>query len=251
MPTLASFISTPKPWHRVGHDRDRTISRPSLERVVVVGASSGRACGRPRPFASTMRSARWSSSATRSTARTTGRRCRRSCCRVNGSPTGSTCASPRCSTNSTSTGGWDRLPTASTWRRVASSWRPVRSIPFDSLIIATGARPRRLPGQDTFDHVHELRSLDDALALRAEIAPGGRRVVVIGAGFIGLEAAATAKTSGNDVVVLEGASAPLIRGLGAEMGEAIARTASSPRRDRPLRRPHRRVDRRRRASRRR
>ncbi len=96
------------------------------------------------------------------------------------------------------------------------------SIPFDSLIIATGARPRRLPGHDTFDHVHELRSLDDALALRAGIAPGGRRVVVIGAGFIGLEAAATAKTLGNDVVVLEGASAPLIRGLGAEMGEAIA-----------------------------
>ncbi len=96
------------------------------------------------------------------------------------------------------------------------------SIPFDSVIIATGARPRRLPGHDTFDHVHELRSLDDALALRAEIAPGGRRVVVIGAGFIGLEAAATAKTLGNDVIVLEGASAPLIRGLGAEMGEAIA-----------------------------
>jgi NADPH-dependent 2,4-dienoyl-CoA reductase/sulfur reductase-like enzyme len=96
------------------------------------------------------------------------------------------------------------------------------SIPFDSLIIATGARPRRLPGHDTFDHVHELRSLDDALALRAELAPGGRRVVVIGAGFIGLEAGATAKMLGNDVVVLEGASAPLIRGLGAEMGEAIA-----------------------------
>ena len=96
------------------------------------------------------------------------------------------------------------------------------SVPFDGLIIATGARPRRLPGHDTFDHVHELRSLDDAMALRREIAPGGRRVVVIGAGFIGLEAAATAKTLGNDVVVLEGASAPLIRGLGAEMGEAIA-----------------------------
>jgi NADPH-dependent 2,4-dienoyl-CoA reductase/sulfur reductase-like enzyme len=96
------------------------------------------------------------------------------------------------------------------------------SIPFDGLIIATGARPRRLPGHDTFDHVHELRSLDDAMALRQEIALGGRRVVVIGAGFIGLEAAATAKTLGNDVVVLEGASAPLIRGLGAEMGEAIA-----------------------------
>ncbi len=93
---------------------------------------------------------------------------------------------------------------------------------FDAMVIATGARPRRLSGQDSFDHVHELRTLDDALRLRGEIGAGGRRVVVIGAGFIGLEAAATAKLLGNDVVVLEGASAPLIRGLGAEMGEAIA-----------------------------
>jgi len=96
------------------------------------------------------------------------------------------------------------------------------SVSFDGLLIATGARPRRLAGHEEFGHVHELRTLDDALALRAEIAPGGRRVVVIGAGFIGLEAAATAKARGNDVVVLEGASAPLIRGLGAQMGEAIA-----------------------------
>ena len=93
---------------------------------------------------------------------------------------------------------------------------------FDGLVIATGARPRRLTGQDRFDHVHELRTLDDSLRLRDAIAPGGRRVVVVGAGFIGLEAAATAKSLGNDVVVLEGAAAPLIRGLGAEMGEAIA-----------------------------
>jgi NADPH-dependent 2,4-dienoyl-CoA reductase/sulfur reductase-like enzyme len=96
------------------------------------------------------------------------------------------------------------------------------AVPFDGLILATGARPRRLPGQAEFGHVHELRTLDDALALRAEIVPGDKRVVVIGAGFIGLEAAATAKTLGNDVTVLEGATAPLIRGLGAEMGEAIA-----------------------------
>jgi NADPH-dependent 2,4-dienoyl-CoA reductase/sulfur reductase-like enzyme len=96
------------------------------------------------------------------------------------------------------------------------------SIPFDGAIIATGATPRRLPDQERFGHIHELRSLDDALALRREITPGGRRVVVVGAGFIGLEAAATAKALGNDVVVLEGAPAPLIRGLGAEMGEAIA-----------------------------
>ena len=93
---------------------------------------------------------------------------------------------------------------------------------FDGLVIATGANPRRLSGQESFDHVHELRTLDDSLRLRSEIADGGRRVVVVGAGFIGLETAATAKTLGNDVVVLEGATAPLIRGLGVEMGEAIA-----------------------------
>ena len=96
------------------------------------------------------------------------------------------------------------------------------ALAFDGLVIATGAHPRRLAGQDDFAHVHELRTLDDALRLRSEIVGGGRRVVVIGAGFIGLEAAATAKTLGNDVVVLEGATAPLIRGIGAEMGEAIA-----------------------------
>lgn len=93
---------------------------------------------------------------------------------------------------------------------------------FDGLVIATGAHPRRLADQDAFDHVHELRTLDDAIGLRSEIVGGGRRVVVIGAGFIGLEAAATAKALGNDVVVLEGAAAPLIRGLGTEMGEVIA-----------------------------
>jgi NADPH-dependent 2,4-dienoyl-CoA reductase/sulfur reductase-like enzyme len=50
---------------------------------------------------------------------------------------------------------------------------------------------------------------------------GGLRITVIGAGFIGLEVAATARMLGNDVVVLEGASAPLIRGLGSEMGVAV------------------------------
>jgi NADPH-dependent 2,4-dienoyl-CoA reductase/sulfur reductase-like enzyme len=93
---------------------------------------------------------------------------------------------------------------------------------FDAVVIATGARPRRLAGQDDVATTHVLRTVDDSLRLRAAIAPGGRRVVVIGAGFIGLEAAATAQQLGNDVVVLEGASAPLIRGIGVEMGNAIA-----------------------------
>ena len=93
---------------------------------------------------------------------------------------------------------------------------------YDGLLIATGAAPRRLPGQDEHAHVHELRTLDDAMTLRSELADGHRRVVVIGAGFIGLEVAATARQLGNDVLVLEAGPAPMMRALGAEMGSAVA-----------------------------
>lgn len=95
-------------------------------------------------------------------------------------------------------------------------------LPFDGLIAATGATPRLLPGQGAYEHAVVLRSLDDALDLRQRLTGGDRRVVVIGAGFIGLEVAATARQLGNEVLVLEGASAPLMRGLGAEMGTAAA-----------------------------
>ncbi len=92
---------------------------------------------------------------------------------------------------------------------------------YDGLIIATGAATRRLPGQLVDDSVFELRTLDDSLTLRARLLAGGQRVTIIGAGFIGLEVAATARQLGNEVVVLEGLPAPLIRGLGAEMGTAV------------------------------
>jgi NADPH-dependent 2,4-dienoyl-CoA reductase/sulfur reductase-like enzyme len=95
-------------------------------------------------------------------------------------------------------------------------------VTFDGLIAATGAVTRRLPGQDAHPHAVVLRTLDDALELRRRLIGGGRRVVVIGAGFIGLEVAATARQLGNEVTVLEGAPAPLMRGLGAEMGAAVA-----------------------------
>ena len=97
-----------------------------------------------------------------------------------------------------------------------------RRLDYDGLIIATGGVVRRLPGQPDWQGVHTLRTLDDSLRLRAELEPG-RRVIVIGAGFIGLEVAATARTRGCEVTVLEGAPAPLIRGLGAEMGRLVAR----------------------------
>jgi NADPH-dependent 2,4-dienoyl-CoA reductase/sulfur reductase-like enzyme len=96
------------------------------------------------------------------------------------------------------------------------------AVSYDGLVIATGAAPRRFPGEHSHPNVLEVRTLDDALALRALLAPGGASVVVIGAGFIGLEVAATARSLGNEVVVLEGLDAPLVRGLGAEMGRAVA-----------------------------
>jgi NADPH-dependent 2,4-dienoyl-CoA reductase/sulfur reductase-like enzyme len=91
----------------------------------------------------------------------------------------------------------------------------------DGVIIATGASPRRLPGQPQVRGVFELRTLDDARRLRAALGDGVR-VVVIGAGFIGLEAAATARQRGCQVTVLEGACSPMIRGLGEQMGHAVA-----------------------------
>jgi NADPH-dependent 2,4-dienoyl-CoA reductase/sulfur reductase-like enzyme len=95
------------------------------------------------------------------------------------------------------------------------------TVAYDGLIVATGASPRRLPGEHDHPHLVDVRTLDDSLRLRELIAGGGASVVVVGAGFIGLEVAATARRLGNDVVVLEAAPAPLIRGLGAEMGRAV------------------------------
>ena len=75
--------------------------------------------------------------------------------------------------------------------------------PFDHLILATGARPRpfAIPGAD-LDGVLTLRNIADAAAIRERLGPG-RRVVVIGAGFIGLEIAATALAVGGEVTVVE------------------------------------------------
>jgi len=95
------------------------------------------------------------------------------------------------------------------------------TIAFDGLIIATGSGVRKLPNQPDWKGVHVVRTLDDSLALRANLNPGAR-VVVIGAGFIGLEVVATAKNRGCEVTVLEGAPAPMMRGLGADMGHAAA-----------------------------
>jgi 3-phenylpropionate/trans-cinnamate dioxygenase ferredoxin reductase subunit len=68
------------------------------------------------------------------------------------------------------------------------------TVSYDALLIATGARPRHIAGTGQLTGVHTLRTLDDALALKADLDRAPRRVVVIGAGFIGAEVAATART---------------------------------------------------------
>jgi NADPH-dependent 2,4-dienoyl-CoA reductase/sulfur reductase-like enzyme len=95
-------------------------------------------------------------------------------------------------------------------------------LPYDGLVIATGAAPRTLPGQPTdLAGLHVLRTLEDCLAIR-EGVDAAARVVVVGAGFIGAEVAATARGRGCQVTVLEALPVPLSRGLGPVMGAACA-----------------------------
>lgn len=95
-----------------------------------------------------------------------------------------------------------------------------QELPFDGLVIATGARPKILPGAPPAPGVHYLRTLDDAEALAADLS-GSQGLVVIGAGFIGLEVASSAASLGVPVVVLEALPVPLERALGARMGQAV------------------------------
>ena len=96
------------------------------------------------------------------------------------------------------------------------------TIAFDGLLIATGARCRTMPGTEALGGVHVLRSLDDCLALRADLEATPHRVVVVGAGFIGAEVAATARGRGLEVTVVEALPNPLSRVLGDEMGRVCA-----------------------------
>ena len=96
------------------------------------------------------------------------------------------------------------------------------TVAFDGLVIATGARCRTMPGTEGLDGVHVLRSLDDCLALRADFEATPQRVVVVGAGFIGAEVAATARGRGLEVTLVEALPTPLSRVLGDEMGQVCA-----------------------------
>ena len=93
---------------------------------------------------------------------------------------------------------------------------------YDKLLLATGASSRMLPieGADLAG-VHTLRTLDDSDALAAVLRHGGRSLVLIGSGWIGMEVGATARTLGNSVTILEREAVPLAVAVGPEMGRVF------------------------------
>ncbi|MDP9138767.1 MAG: FAD-dependent oxidoreductase [Pseudomonadota bacterium] len=93
-----------------------------------------------------------------------------------------------------------------------------RHLPYHRLLLATGARARKLPRAE---HSRTLRDLGDSRTLHRELAPG-RKVVVIGGGFIGLEVAASASKRGCSVTVLESQPRILMRGVCASIATAVS-----------------------------
>ncbi|RKS74604.1 3-phenylpropionate/trans-cinnamate dioxygenase ferredoxin reductase subunit [Actinomadura pelletieri DSM 43383] len=91
-------------------------------------------------------------------------------------------------------------------------------LPFDGLVIATGAVPITLPGDG---RQHVLRTIDDARDLRSRLVPGAR-IVIVGAGWIGAEVATAAAKRGCSVTVIEAADTPLAAAIGTEVGAYTA-----------------------------
>jgi len=90
-------------------------------------------------------------------------------------------------------------------------------IGYDKLLLATGTVARALPFGQDLEGIHLLRTLDESRELRAELA-AARRALIVGAGFIGMEVAATCRRRGLDVTVVEPLEQPLVRGLGPALG---------------------------------
>ncbi len=94
---------------------------------------------------------------------------------------------------------------------------------FDKLLVATGAEPRRLACEGAeLEGIHYLRTLDDARAIRAELGPK-RRLVVVGGGVVGMEVAASCREEGLEVTVIEAADVPLLRAFGRDVGALYGR----------------------------
>src|SRR6202011_3833322 len=94
-------------------------------------------------------------------------------------------------------------------------------VKFDTLIVSTGGTPRRLPDAPDSYNVFTLRSLRDSQTIREALLRGSR-LLLVGAGFIGAEVAASARQLGKEVLMVESAPVPLARALGAKVGEVYA-----------------------------
>lgn len=112
----------------------------------------------------------------------------------------------------------DALDTSGRTVRLADG----HALPYDGLVIATGARPRRLPAGHDLDGVHVLRGHPDVAALRTAF-DAAQRVVIVGAGFLGMEVAAAARGLGLDVTVVDPLAQPMIRQVGPMVGACVAR----------------------------
>lgn len=88
---------------------------------------------------------------------------------------------------------------------------------FDALLLATGGRPRELRGVVPGERISTLRRIGDADRIRGYLGEG-KRIAIVGAGFIGTEVAASARMLGTDVVLIDPGEVPLQRVLGPEMG---------------------------------
>jgi NADPH-dependent 2,4-dienoyl-CoA reductase/sulfur reductase-like enzyme len=93
---------------------------------------------------------------------------------------------------------------------------------YDQLLIATGSRPRALPTLAGYENVSELRTIDDAQRLRSALR-AGMRLAVVGAGFIGMEVASTARKLGAEVTMIEAAPSPVFGVLGKTLGTWFAK----------------------------
>ena len=101
-----------------------------------------------------------------------------------------------------------------------------QTIRWRALVLATGLRARRLPIMEGIAGVHHLRSLDDAAALSSVISPGAK-LVIVGAGFIGLEVASSARLRGVDVTVIDVAPVPFAATLGWAVGSRMGELAQA------------------------
>lgn len=116
--------------------------------------------------------------------------------------------------------------------RAATSLRPGQvtigdgeTLAVDGIVIATGARARRIPKGDKLTGSHVLRTLDDAVSLRQTLK-SAQRIVIVGAGFIGAEVASTAAALGKRVTIVEAADQPFHAHLGRVASDLLRRTMS-------------------------